>query len=71
MAQHEIVTDVTPECFYEWRIQLHLTQAQLAALLQVSGHRTIRRWEAGEREIPGPVKVLMRWLVTGQRPAVS
>jgi hypothetical protein len=31
----------------------------LARMLRVDDGRTVRRWEAGEREIPGPVIVLM------------
>ncbi|HQT65811.1 MAG TPA: helix-turn-helix transcriptional regulator [Acidocella sp.] len=36
-----------------------MTQAELAAALE-SDARTIRRWENGEREIPGPVRVAVR-----------
>ncbi len=47
---------------------LGLSTAKLAKLFQVSSGRTVRRWEAGDRGIPGPAKVLMRWLDTGRKP---
>src|SRR5260370_38952960 len=31
----------------------------LARMVRVEDGRTVRRWEAGEREIPGPVTVLL------------
>ncbi|MBM3563239.1 MAG: hypothetical protein FJX16_11475 [Alphaproteobacteria bacterium] len=31
----------------------------MAKMVRVEDGRTVRRWEAGEREIPGPVSVLM------------
>ena len=43
------------------RKALGLSQNGLGQVLKVHG-RTIRRWECGEREIPGPVEVLMLWL---------
>jgi len=33
-------------------------------MLRVEGGRTVRRWEAGDREIPGPVIVLMETAMT-------
>jgi DNA-binding transcriptional regulator YiaG len=45
------------------RQALGMSQRQLATALNlppVNGDRTIRRWEAGERDIPGPVQKLMR-----------
>lgn len=41
------------------RKQLGLTQNGLAALLGVSDGRVVRRWEGGERDVPGPVVVLL------------
>ena len=64
----DIVTDLTPSLFRKWRKKMGLSQEQLANLLQVRSGRTVRRWEAGDREIPGPVRVLMKWLITGIRP---
>jgi DNA-binding transcriptional regulator YiaG len=39
-----------------------MTQAELADALE-SDIRTVRRWENGEREIPGPVRVALRLMV--------
>ena len=41
------------------RKALGLTQAAMAAALE-SDLRTVQRWEAGERGVPGPVKVAIR-----------
>ena len=42
------------------RQALGLSAEQLAQVVRVEGGgRTVRRWEAGEREIPGPVIVVM------------
>jgi DNA-binding transcriptional regulator YiaG len=49
------------------RTRLGLTQAGLAALLRVDG-RTIRKWEAGDREIPGTAEVALEALADGWRP---
>jgi DNA-binding transcriptional regulator YiaG len=49
------------------RTRLGLTQAGLAALLRVDG-RTIRKWEAGDRDIPGSVEVALEALTDGWRP---
>jgi transcriptional regulator with XRE-family HTH domain len=38
---------------------LGLSADALARMLNVDDGRTIRRWEAGERELPGPVIVMM------------
>ena len=54
--------------FREARRQLGFSQKQLATLLKVASDRTIRRWEAGEKDIPGPAVVLMNWLVTNNKP---
>ena len=62
---------MTPTEFKEARHTLGLSTAKLAELFQVSSGRTVRRWEAGDRDIPGPAKVLMRWLVTDRRPKIT
>ena len=59
---------MTPTELKSMRHALGLSAEGLARLLQVSSGRTVRRWEAGDRDIPGPVKVLMRWLTTGEKP---
>ena len=58
---------MTPEALKSARAQLGLTQAGLGALMRCDG-RTVRRWEAGDREIPGPVEVLVEALLSGWRP---
>ena len=45
-----------------------LTQAALAARLRIDDHRTIRRYEAGERAVSGPVSLLMEMLDAGKLP---
>ena len=59
---------MTPADFRKIRHSLNLSTERLARLLEISSGRTIRRWEAGDRDIPGPAKVLMRWLHTGKKP---
>lgn len=49
------------------REALRLSQAGLAAALHVSGARTVQKWEAGERAVPGPVWVALRYMMTGAR----
>ena len=51
--------DMTPSDLRATRHALGLSAAGLATLLGVQDGRTVRRWEAGEREIPGPVHVLL------------
>ena len=51
---------MTPADLKSLRKQLGLSQAELAEALQVQSDRTVRKWEAGERDIPGPAQVLLR-----------
>lgn len=53
---------MTPEEFKRLRQSWGLSQNDIADLLGVADGRTVRRWEAGTREQPGPVVVLMRIL---------
>lgn len=67
-----------PSEFREARQKLGLSLSQCAELLQLGrdgtadrwrkSARTIRYWESGENEIPGPAQVLMRWLAGGRKP---
>lgn len=59
---------MTPSEFKAGRRGLGLSQSALARLFGVQSDRTVRKWECGERDIPGPAKVLMRWLTTGKKP---
>lgn len=54
---------MTPKQFKAAREKLGLSQAKLAEKIRVSGSRTIRRWERSEREIPGPVQILIERMV--------
>jgi DNA-binding transcriptional regulator YiaG len=53
----------SPDAFREAQRKLRLSASALAAALLVSEGRTVRRWQSGERQIPGPVAVLLQtWL---------
>ena len=58
----------TPSGFKAAREKLGLSQNALARLFRVSGGRTVRKWESGERDIPGPAQVLLDWLANGRKP---
>jgi transcriptional regulator with XRE-family HTH domain len=49
----------TPEALKDARAALGLSADALARIVRVEDGRTVRRWEAGEREIPGPVIVIL------------
>lgn len=57
---------MTPSTFKSIRQRAGLTQSGLAAVLRVDDLRTIRRYEKGEREISGPVSLLMELLDAGK-----
>ena len=48
-----------PEELKTARNALGLSAEGFAKLVQVESGRTVRRWEAGERDIPGPVVVIV------------
>lgn len=50
---------MTPAELKSARHALGLSAEGFAAWVQVQSGRTVRRWEAGERDIPGPVVVLV------------
>jgi DNA-binding transcriptional regulator YiaG len=56
---------VSPTELREARRKLGLSASALARALELGGggDRTVRRWEAGERDIPGPVRVVIRMLL--------
>jgi DNA-binding transcriptional regulator YiaG len=64
---------VTPDEVKAVRLQLGMTQAQLAAAMGLVGDdavRTVRRWEAGDRAIGGPAAQCLRYLLKfGPLPA--
>jgi DNA-binding transcriptional regulator YiaG len=49
---------MTPLDLKEARHRLGLSAEEFARLVNVESGRTVRRWEAGDRDIPGPVVVL-------------
>ncbi len=57
---------MTPAEFKRIRESAGLTQTELGERIRVSDRRTIRRWEKGEREISGPVSLLMELLDQGR-----
>lgn len=54
---------MTPADLKSARLALGLTAEGFAKLVRVESGRTIRRWEAGERDIPGPVTVIVDLLL--------
>lgn len=59
---------MNPTTFKAIRERAGLTQSGLAARLRISDLRTIRKWEKGEREVSGPVSILMELLDAGKLP---
>lgn len=51
---------MTPAQLRTIRDSLGLTAEAFARLVGVSGGRTVRKWEAGDREIPGTVAILLK-----------
>lgn len=58
---------MTPADFRQARKSLGLTQGQLAALMGVA-HRTVQKWEGGERGIDPPAARLLQAYQAGYRP---
>lgn len=54
---------MTPADLKAARHALGLSAEGFAKLMGVESGRTVRRWEAGERDIPGPVQILTKALV--------
>lgn len=50
---------MTPAEFRSARHALGLSAEGMARFARVSSGRTVRRWEEGTREIPGPVQLLV------------
>tara|TARA_Y100001963_G_scaffold27757_1_gene37755 strand:- start:845 stop:1054 length:210 start_codon:yes stop_codon:yes gene_type:complete len=55
---------MTPKEFKATRRDLGLSLAEVADAFRVESDRQVRRWETGERDIPGPAQVLMDLLGT-------
>jgi len=58
---------MTPDELKFVRRKLGLSVTGLAIVLRATP-RSVRRWEDGTRDIPGPAQVLLMWLTTGKRP---
>lgn len=58
---------MTPDEFKAARLAAGLPTQQAAADALESDLRTVRRWENGERSIPGPVRVALRLMDSPQR----
>lgn len=54
---------MTPDELRVARQALGLSAQGFARLVGIESGRTVRRWEAGERDIPGPLVVLLRVLL--------
>ncbi len=56
---------MTPTELKNARNKLGLTQSGLAARMLMSKHggRTVRRWEAGEIDVPGPVALCIGYML--------
>ena len=54
---------MSPEDLKSARKTLGLSQAEFARVVGVASDRTVRKWEDAERDIPGPVDVLVRLLI--------
>lgn len=50
---------MTPDEFRAVRERLKLSAEAFAGLIGAGSGRTVRRWEAGDRPIPGPVQVII------------
>lgn len=50
---------MTPSELKATRHALGLSAEGFARLVRVESGRTVRRWEAGDRDIPGPVIVIV------------
>jgi len=54
---------MTPQEFKAARLELGLSQREMASDLGVFDQRTVRRWEHGERRIPGEMEIVIAyWL---------
>ena len=57
---------MTPEHFRQIREAADLSRSQLAKILRIKEVKTIYRYEHGEREISGPVSLLMEMIEDGR-----
>jgi DNA-binding transcriptional regulator YiaG len=50
---------MTPDELKAKRHALGLSAERFAQMVRVQSGRTVRKWEAGDRDIPGPVIVIL------------
>jgi DNA-binding transcriptional regulator YiaG len=53
------MSSMTPADLKSARHALGLSAEDFARWVRIAGGRTVRRWEAGSQDIPGPVQVLV------------
>lgn len=58
---------MTPDEFKAARLAAGLATQQAAANALECDLRTVRRWENGERSVPGPVRVALRLMGSPQK----
>lgn len=51
------------ELFLRCRLVLGMSHQAIARALNIGSDRTVRRWEACERDIPGPVWVALKFML--------
>jgi transcriptional regulator with XRE-family HTH domain len=57
---------MTRQEFKQARLDLGMTQEQIAAAVGVSSGRTVRRWESGERNVNPSASILAKILLGGK-----
>ena len=50
---------MTPAALKSTRKSLGLSQAEFARIFGVASDRTVRKWEDGERDVPGYVPIML------------
>lgn len=54
---------MSPEEFKKVRYRLGMSQNDFADMIGLGSDRTVRRWEEGVKDIPGPVELLLELIV--------
>jgi len=54
---------MTPDELKDARKALGLSAEKFAKMVRIESGRTVRRWESGDRDIPGPVVVIVEALM--------
>lgn len=61
--QYPIPDPYEAELFQRCRRALNLSYEELAEALALGSDRTIRRWEKGEKDVPGPCFVAISYML--------